>query len=211
MKQRCRHCGTRPGRRTCPALSGFLCGSCCADLRMIDLACPESCPHLREARQHAQARRTSAIVNRLAGDGKLALLRRISELEVLVFRIEKAVVELQRDRFRDLTDAEVLDGIESALATAGTAEKGIIYDHQAPTPRAQTVSDAILREIDEVKKKLEEHSEARFLNDKVLAELLEFIRAWIRLEMSADGQDYLRNIALQHPYPEEKSKLIVTP
>ncbi len=39
----CIYCGARKGKRSCPALGGDICQSCCGKHRTIDIACPPDC------------------------------------------------------------------------------------------------------------------------------------------------------------------------
>ena len=42
----CIHCGRSKGKRTCPALGGDICASCCGKHRVVDIACPADCKWL---------------------------------------------------------------------------------------------------------------------------------------------------------------------
>ena len=178
---------------------------------MTELACPEACPYLQEARAHASQRRSERIIRHLIEQDKRDLFERIRNLEPIIYRIEKAVVEVQRKQFRDLTDQEALEGLESALQTAETLGRGIIYEHKPRAPRSQAVTEAILRGIEEIKAELQKHGQSRLLTSDEVTSCLAFVREWMRLEMSSEGHAYLHQTALHHPYPEDQTRLIVTP
>src|SRR5436853_6780999 len=52
----CPICNKRAAKRSCPALRTKICAVCCARERMIELACPDSCTYLRDARTQMAAR-----------------------------------------------------------------------------------------------------------------------------------------------------------
>lgn len=108
----CLHCGHRKGKRSCPALAGTICATCCGQHRLRDIDCPAGCVHLgglsvaREAaptdftksefgsawqKLYAYADRATAFRNE-------ALLRVLYDLE---------------DLHEDLEDLEDLDPISS--------------------------------------------------------------------------------------------------
>ncbi|MCI0486706.1 MAG: hypothetical protein L0229_08910, partial [Blastocatellia bacterium] len=66
----CIRCRKRSGKRFCPALRTKICAVCCAQERMIDLACPESCQYLQEARQQTMEREETIRLKELADEGK---------------------------------------------------------------------------------------------------------------------------------------------
>lgn len=207
----CPQCSKRSGKRQCRALHATICSRCCAASRMIELACPEECPYLREARSVGGDRRSQAIMRRLREIERWDLVRGIRNLGPIVFLVERGIIQIQRERFRDLTDAEALEGVEAALATVRTLEKGIIYEHPVGAARAQAVIEAILREVEAIRSELREKGEDQSLTNEMVAVVLEFIQTWIKLDMNAEGQVYLRHIALDHPYPAEQIPLIVAP
>lgn len=112
--------------------------------------------------------------------------------------------------FRDLTDGEVLAGIENAIRTYETLERGIIYEHRSESPRIQAVTESLI----EVLKRVEEDSARRGArlqtSDEVacLHVLVESIRL---MQDEREAQAYLRVAALFQPYPEPESRLIVVP
>lgn len=65
---RCIRCGAAKGRRSCPALSGWICAKCCATDRLVRIDCPHSCAHLegelyqRERRRERGLRQGGAYV-----------------------------------------------------------------------------------------------------------------------------------------------------
>ena len=106
---------------------------------MIDLACPESCPYLINARASAvererelRRREPSTI-----GAPDLSLNQRAL---TCVQAIERALVDAARGvgelSIHDLDDTEILAAIENAVKNLETEESGLIYEHRAGTSRA---------------------------------------------------------------------------
>lgn len=59
---RCAFCEARKGKRSCPALGGMICASCCGENRLRTIDCPPDCPWLGGL---------SAIADRSAADMKI--------------------------------------------------------------------------------------------------------------------------------------------
>ncbi len=178
---------------------------------MTELACPEVCPFLQEARASAGGRRAERFIAHLLTTENRELLEAARRLEPLIYLCEGALVKAQREQFRDLTDQEVLDAVESVMQTAETMEKGIIYTHKPQSPRAQAVAEVIHDTLDDFKRKLSEQGPGVALSDGDVTNCLRLMVEWIKLEMGPKGRTYLRQSALFHPYPESQPSLIVAP
>jgi len=208
--QRCAKCSKQAARRECAALGERICAPCCARLRMLVLACPERCPYLQDARRTTGKRRMEQLLAHLSAQGKESWLSVIPRMSGLLTLLEGAIVGVQRQHFRDLTDGEVLAGIENAIRTYETLERGIIYEHRSESPRIQAVTESLI----EVLKRVEEDSARRGArlqtSDEVacLHVLVESIRL---MQDEREAQAYLRVAALFQPYPEPESRLIVVP
>ncbi len=165
MKQICVSCGRRRGTRYCPALGGYICSRCCGEKRLVSIACPPSCPHLKrnEAFQAAkgkeQFQEAWARVNSDLGSDKDML----SALFVVVAAIQQAEWDMP-----GLTDADVATGlaevdghlspialVERSDSPAGTAmwrivsqlaaDKNLTNDQlRAAVARVRRVYDAVV-------------------------------------------------------------------
>src|SRR5437588_9321120 len=110
----CPRCNKRSAKRYCPALRAKICAVCCARERMIELACPENCPYLIDARISASKReselRAKEAITVSASDMALND-RALTALE----RIEHAIVNTQRGigspPIPDLQDSEILAAV----------------------------------------------------------------------------------------------------
>ncbi len=108
MKHICVSCGRRRGTRYCPALGGYICSRCCGEKRLVSIACPPSCPHLKrnEAFQAEkgkdQFQETWARVNSDLGSDKATL----SALFVIVAAIQQAAWDVP-----GLIDTDIAAGL----------------------------------------------------------------------------------------------------
>src|SRR5256886_17375634 len=60
MAATCVYCHGRKGKRSCPALNGLICSTCCGENRLTKIACPADCPYL-EAVTDYQRQRAGAL------------------------------------------------------------------------------------------------------------------------------------------------------
>lgn len=207
----CPKCSTRKARRECPALAQHICSVCCAELRMIELACPEHCQYLREARTTTLDRRTEKLVEHLMSRGLENMLETLKRFEPVILWIDRAVVQVQRYTFRNLSDHEVLEGLKNALKTYETLDRGIIYEHKAESPRIQAVTDAVLQALNEIKADLQQQGRSHLITTRDFLACLQFTVEYLQLEMTeGHSQAALRASALFHPYPKQESQIIIT-
>lgn len=52
----CVYCHDRKGKRSCPALRGFICSSCCGEHRIARISCPDDCAYLDSGDDYQQKR-----------------------------------------------------------------------------------------------------------------------------------------------------------
>lgn len=208
---KCPICRTRKAKRLCPVKKQDICAICCAEKRMIELACPESCLYLRDARQAAGARRTPKLLQYLAANDKVHLFDAFDRFNAVIAMLERAIVKVQRYQFRDLTDEEVLAGVENAIKTYETLDRGIIYEHASESPRIRAVTRALLDEMERMKKTLQEQQRSDLIKTRDFLACLEFIRETIRFEREwdQDARSWLRYAALYQPYPEEETQPLI--
>ncbi|HSE37304.1 MAG TPA: hypothetical protein VLG74_08385 [Blastocatellia bacterium] len=175
---------------------------------MIELACPESCSYLIEARASVSQR-------------EMALRRKESALDprdltlnergfVALDAIQRAVVNAQRgigtSAFSDLDDAETLAAIETTIKNIETEESGLIYEHRAASPRIGELSRRIRDGLDAIAKEVPADARPRRSEKlKALVYMRETVNAHLR---RAGGnpdasRTFLRYITLFYPWPEE--------
>ena len=145
----CGVCSQRKGRRSCPALRQTICTVCCGTKRLVEIACPDDCPHLASAREHPPA-----VVKRQQQEDVAALLPGIRHLterqSQLFFLFHTAIARHKPEGFGRLDDEDVAQAACAVAATLETSSRGVIYEHRAQSTTAQRlVSDltALLAEI----------------------------------------------------------------
>jgi len=145
----CPVCGQRKGRRSCPALRQTICSVCCGTKRLVEIACPDDCPHLTAAREHP-----AAVVKRQQQDDVAVLLpgiRHLTERQYqLFFLFHTAIARHKPEGFSRLIDDDVAEAAGTMAATLETSARGVIYEHKAQSLTAQRLASeltAILAEI----------------------------------------------------------------
>jgi len=210
----CLRCNKRPAKRQCPALRTKICAVCCARERMLELACPESCSYLIEARTSVSQREMALRRKETAEDPRDLTLneRGFVALEA----IQRAVVNSQRgigaSAFRDLNDAEMLAAIENTIRNIETEESGLIYEHRADSPRIGELSRRIREGLDEIAKEVPVEARPR-RSEKLKA--LTFIReaAVAHIRRAAGDPEasrtFIRYIALFYAWPEQSTAPLI--
>ena len=201
----CPECNKRAAKRYCPALRTKICAACCAEERMIELACPETCDYLRSARESVRERELELRRREAAASGtiKPEVTR---EMLPMLLTIESAIVSAQRgtkgSRLDDLNDQEALAAVETAIKNLQTEESGLIYEHRATTTRIEEVSRLIRSMLDELAARLP--AEAHPQHGQVL-QALERVRESIQahIKRGEGARSYLRFVALYLPWPKE--------
>ncbi len=147
----CPLCQRRKARRECPALGRSICSVCCGTKRLVEINCPDSCPHLSIARANPPA------VVRRQNEADLALLlptmQSLTERQHQLFFLFQSVITRHRpDGFARLADTDVADAAASVAATLETAARGVIYDHPTQSVVAQKLADALTDLLASVRK-----------------------------------------------------------
>jgi hypothetical protein len=187
-----------------------ICAVCCARERMIELACPESCQYLSDAR--AQVSEREGRLRR--GDETFALAARGNDERSLPVHvtIEDAIVKAHRgidgDAVRDLKNAEILESIENAIKNLQTEESGLIYEHHSSSTRVEEVSRRIRAALDELAGKIPAEFRPR---RGELIKILNVERAAVELHIRRGEEEdsYLRHISLFLPWPKEKTHPLI--
>src|SRR5688500_3512990 len=131
--------GRRKGRRACPALGQTICAVCCATKRLVEIDCPDDCPHLAAAREHPAAQ-----VKRQQERDVAVLLPSIRHLterqHQLFFLFHSAIARHTPQGFTRLVDEDIEQAAGAVAATLETAGRGVIYEHTAATLPAQRLA-----------------------------------------------------------------------
>jgi hypothetical protein len=135
----CPSCRQRKGRRACPALSQTICTVCCATKRLVEIDCPDDCPHLAAAREHPAAQ-----VKRQQERDVAVLLPSIRHLterqHQLFFLFHSAIARHTPQGFSRLVDEDIEQAAGAVAATLETAARGVIYEHTASSMPGQRLA-----------------------------------------------------------------------
>jgi hypothetical protein len=147
----CPLCERRKARRECPALGRSICSVCCGTKRLVEINCPDSCPHLSAARANPAAavrRQTEADLSLL-----LPTIQTLTERQhQLFFLFQSAITRHRPDGFARLTDADVAEAAASVAATLETAAKGVIYEHPPQSAVAQKLAGELAALLEALRK-----------------------------------------------------------
>jgi len=209
----CPSCSKRSAKRYCPALRTKICAVCCAEARMIELACPESCQYLRDARAQAAGRERELRQKEIAeGKPKQEVSKRLLPA---LYAIDIGITGAQRDKnaaLSDLDDRELLAAVEITIKNLETEESGLIYEHRASSARIEELSRRIRASLDEVIKEMQAQDRLRRSDVvKALNFARDMIGTHIRRGESEPGppRSYIRYISLFIPWPEEATKPLI--
>jgi hypothetical protein len=112
---------------------------CCATKRLVEIDCPEDCPHLAAAREHPAAQ-----VKRQQEQDVAVLLPSIRELTErqyqLFFLFHTAIARHVPEGFTRLLDDDVAQAAGAVAATLETSAKGVIYEHTAQSLPARRLA-----------------------------------------------------------------------
>jgi hypothetical protein len=186
---------------------------CCANERMIELACPESCSYLIEARSTA-SQKERLLLRKEAETNSRDL--RMTERALLALNvIEEAIVKTQRGingpALRDLNDAEAIDALENAIKNAETEDSGLIYEHSAASPRITEVSRRVREALKGMADDIPAEARPRRADiQKAFAFARDAAKAHQRRVAGAEPSlGYIRYITLFSPWPEDSAKPLI--
>lgn len=182
---------------------------------MIELACPESCSYLIEARVTAGRRENQLRLKEASTLDPRSLMLNDHALLALE-RIESTIINFQRgvegESHKDLDNGEVHEALENAIKNLETQESGLIYEHDAATRRTAELSRRIRARLDGMDRELP--PEARPRRSDIL-KALEFARdaAKAHAARATGGKEgsrsYIRYVALFYPWPETATKPLI--
>jgi len=181
---------------------------------MIELACPESCPYLIDARKIASDREWELLRNDNAFD--LRALQMTDPAFLALDGMQHSIVEAQRGidsiPFRDMNDADVLAAADIAIKNLETEESGLIYEHRSGSPRINELSRHILAGVDNAVK--EYPLERRPRREDVL-KALTFLRNSAQAHINRASVDtesarsFVRYLTLGYPWPEQATTPLI--
>jgi hypothetical protein len=150
MTMTCPLCGQRKARRSCPALHQTICPVCCGTKRLVEIACPDTCPHLTTAREHPPA-----VVKRQQQEDVAILLpgiRHLTERQYqLFFLFHTAIARHKPEGFSRLIDDDVAQAAGAVASTLETSTRGVIYEHKAQSVTAQRLASELTGLLAEIR------------------------------------------------------------
>lgn len=174
---------------------------------MIEIACPESCHYLTEAREQTAKREGDLRLKEMMVAGKPPQM--LSELSMdMISLIYGSIVNAQRNPegvpTRDLKDEEILEAVDLVFKNFRTEESGLIYQHMSPSARVDKVSRSIRTMIDNM---VGQDTQEGPVTRNATIKALEFVRGELEAHIKrADGNPSSRNfllyIALFVPWPK---------
>jgi hypothetical protein len=195
---KCYICGTRKGKRYCPAGRTQICPQCCGEKRVVEIACPPDCIYLSSGQSYQAGKKLTAQM--LAEEDPVR--RQRIYLAGQQFAQELFDLEVEIIRFAaglsSLGDGDIMEAVETVRQTYQTEEKGLIYEHQSANPLAQSLAQE-LRQYLEKQRVAGQRQAVMKLGDILLC--LEVLEHEVRfhLDHKADRDSYLRSIRRNHP------------
>ena len=195
---RCRVCGQRKGKRECPAKGGLICAQCCGEKRVVGIACPADCQHLKTGQSYHRFKHYIALLeSQTSAARRRALYETFTEWGGLIEGVEETIVGFAAD-LRSLRDRDVLEAVETLRKTMETERKGVIFEHRSANPIVQSLAREIGAHLEEVREKPPEGLPPPRLEDWI--ECLKAVEAGLRFyEQSGEGSGWLRFTAVNHP------------
>lgn len=138
----CPLCGGGKAKRQCPALGRAICPTCCGTKRLVEIACPPTCGWLRASRAHPPA----AQLRQQDHDASLVvpLIRGLDDGAYAVLMACLPAAMACRSTMDPVPLDEDLQLAAAALAaTAETAMRGVLYEHQPDSPVAARLARAM--------------------------------------------------------------------
>jgi hypothetical protein len=183
---------------------------CCARERMIELACPESCSYLKDARSEVAEREMKL---RTKDEVFATVAKGITpRLVPLLLLIESAIVNSQRGidvaAMADLNDSEILEAIENVIKNVETERSGIIFEHPSATARVDALSRQIRKKVEEATAEMPAEVRPR-LSDLLKTLNVERAAVGSHIRRNETDTSYLRHIALFVPWPEQETRPLI--
>lgn len=192
---KCYVCGTRKGKRECPAGRALICPQCCGEKRVVEIACPPDCVYLSSGQSYQILKKFTTqlqaeddpVKRQRIYQASRTFARELYDLEGFILEFAAGV--------SSLTDRDILEAVNTVRQTYQTEEKGLIYEHRSANPLAQSLVSELRRYLEEQRSK-----EAPLRVSEILL-FLEVTENNINfhLDPKAGRDSYLRSIRRNHP------------
>ena len=208
---KCVVCNKRKPKRYCPAKHSEICPRCCGEKRGIEIDCPLDCQYLLEGQKVHQQRVTKV---RIQKEGVKSYVKKTDlylKSPEFFAKIEISISRLYRAN-KNLSDKDLILGLEQIKKTLETQNKGIIYEYIGENEYSNEITKNILNIVTEfMNKPAKNRLDLKF----AISSIDEFIKeARFYEELEDNPQSYLRHIARYHPEErksvKDKTNLIIT-
>jgi hypothetical protein len=138
----CAVCGGGKAKRHCPALDRTICPTCCGTRRLVEIRCPDTCGWLQSARAHPHA----ALQRQQEQDAALAvpLVRGLDDTAYgVLMACLQAALAFKGHAAPPPLDDDLQQAAAALGATAETAMRGVLYEHQPESPVAARLARAM--------------------------------------------------------------------
>jgi len=211
---KCELCDKRKPKRYCPAKRTSICPVCCGEKRGVEINCPPDCQYYVEGQKHHQQK---IMQQRIKKDGARSYVRKAELYKhnpELFAHLEKGFVSIFRAD-KNLTNKDLVSGLDLAHQTLETEKKGIIFQHQSGNNYADEISNHVLGIVSHFKNN-PEVGENRINLDFAILVVKEFLNeARFYMKNDANPKSYFIYLLRYHPEEEApvqaESKLIITP
>lgn len=125
----CPVCGGGKAKRHCPALGQIICATCCGTKRQREIRCPSGCGWLAAARAHPPAVQQ----RQQEQDASLIvpLIRGLDdEAYAVLMACLPAALQFRNEANPPPRDEDLQAAAAALAATAETAARGVLYEHQ---------------------------------------------------------------------------------
>jgi hypothetical protein len=141
----CKICGKRRAKRFCLAVHGDICPLCCGTEREVTLSCPLECEYLQEA--HKREKPVPVADRDLSNqDIKVSEQFLHSHEELLMFSIYALLQGALHTP--NAVDTDVMQALESRIATRRTMASGLIYETRSPNLIAAAIQTSFSKSLE---------------------------------------------------------------
>lgn len=211
---KCVSCGSRKGKRFCPALRGSICTVCCGEKRGVEINCPLDCVYYVEGQKQHQLKVMHLRVKKEGGASYVRRAELYNRNPGVFARLEKLFADTYRAN-RKLKNEDLASALELVKNTLNTEKKGLIYQHHSENSYANELSTGILIALMDFKDN-PEITRGRVDLDFIITVVDEFLKETrFYIENDSNPQSYLIHILRYHPAEEAKpgrgSELLIMP
>ena len=178
----CAICQIRKPRRSCPAVGGDICTTCCAEGREETIHCPRDCSYLREAHLH-ESQSAPLDPATIPNQDIEVTEESLQRSEVFMAFIAVSLLDAA-EPIPAATDWDVREAFEALIKTYRTMEGGIYYEARPDNQYAAAIASHIYSRIVDVQKRETEATGGTSMSHAVVLGVLVFLQ---RLEYSRNN------------------------